>query len=59
MPTKPARAFVEKCGGEKRAKTLLQLSIKRVVIMFRIWELAHGRLPPVVSRVESDVASMA
>ena len=59
VSTKPARAFVEKCGGEKRAKTLLQLSIKRVVVMFRIWELAHGKLPPVVSRVESDVASMA
>ncbi len=58
-PTKPARAFVEKCGGEKRAKTLLQLSIKRVVVMFRIWELAHGKPPPVTSRVESDVASMA
>ena len=27
--------------------------------MFRIWELAHGKPPTVVSRVESDVASMA
>ena len=59
VSTKPARAFVEKCGGEKRAKTLLQLSIKRVVVMFRIWELAHGTPPTVASRVESDVASMA
>ena len=57
--TKPAAKFIELCGGDEEAKTLLELYVKRVKLMFRIWELAHGRLPTVVSRVESDVASMA
>ena len=57
--TKPAAKFIELCGGDEEAKTLLELYVKRVKLMFRIWELAHGKPPTVVSRVESDVASMA
>ena len=57
--TKPAAKFIELCGGDEEAKTLLELYVKRVKLMFRIWELAHGSPPTVVSRAESDVASMA
>ena len=57
--TKPAAKFIELCGGAERARELLELYVKRIVLMLRIWELAHGKPPPVASWGENALALVA